>query len=230
VSARSQAARLVEALPDAIVVVDGQRRVLLVNAEAERMFGYARGELLGQPAGRFVPDEVWGTGESGPARAQGALPQPRVPGPTLRARHRDGRELPVDIRVSALATPAGRVSLGVIRPAGRAPEDGPLAARQPGAALVEISHDLRNSLGVIANAVHYLGVVLPGDPRVRKHLDLIQREVAAATHVLGGLLRDAHSPRADGPEPLQPVVESRAGARELGRSPLRPTDARARES
>ena len=178
-----------EAFPDAIVVVDARRHIVLVNAAAERLLGYARRELLGQPASRFVSDEVWDAPESGLARRRGAS-----------ARCRDGRELPVHIRVSTLETRAGRVSIGTLRPAGREPEDRVAASSPPGDQLAEVSHDLRNSLGVIANAVHYLGMVLPGDPRVRKHLDLIQREVAAATHLLGGLLQGARPPRADGPE------------------------------
>jgi signal transduction histidine kinase len=64
-------------------------------------------------------------------------------------------------------------------------------------ALIEISHDLRNSLGVIANAVHWVGLVTAGDERIQQRLGLIRREVAEATRITGGLLEIARPPRAD---------------------------------
>ena len=46
---------LLEAAPDAIVLVDGDGRIQLVNVQTERLFGYARHELLGQPVEILVP-------------------------------------------------------------------------------------------------------------------------------------------------------------------------------
>jgi len=49
---------LLEAAPDAMVCVDSGGRIVLVNAEAERMFGYPREELAGQPVEILVPDAI----------------------------------------------------------------------------------------------------------------------------------------------------------------------------
>ena len=51
-----------------------------------------------------------------------------------------------------------------------------------------MSHELRNPLGVIRNSVYYLNMVLPEDPKVRKHLGILDREVNAATSIITGLL------------------------------------------
>ena len=49
---------LLEAAPDAMVCVDGDGRIALVNAQAERLFGYGREELVGQLVDMLVPDAV----------------------------------------------------------------------------------------------------------------------------------------------------------------------------
>src|SRR5260370_37136388 len=70
---------LLEAAPDAMVCVDGQGRIALVNAQAERLFGYGRGELVGQPGEVLVPDAGRGghPGERGGAAGE---PPPRALG------------------------------------------------------------------------------------------------------------------------------------------------------
>jgi PAS domain-containing protein len=47
--------QLLEAAPDAMVGVDRDGSIMLVNQQAERVFGYSRSELLGEPVERLVP-------------------------------------------------------------------------------------------------------------------------------------------------------------------------------
>src|SRR5262249_10910173 len=52
------AAVLLDATPEAIVLVDGEGAIRLANERAERLFGYARGELVGRPSSQVLPSDV----------------------------------------------------------------------------------------------------------------------------------------------------------------------------
>jgi signal transduction histidine kinase len=69
------------------------------------------------------------------------------------------------------------------------------------------SHELRNPLGVIKNSLYYLRLVLPEEPRARKHLDILEREVATASRIVGDLLDFARiKTPARGPASLDALV------------------------
>jgi signal transduction histidine kinase len=58
-----------------------------------------------------------------------------------------------------------------------------------------VSHELRNPLGVIKNSVYYLNMVLPDEERLRRHLAILNREVATATRIISGMLDFARTTR-----------------------------------
>ena len=70
---RSLAEKVIAALPDALVVIDREGAILVFNAAAELMFGYAEAEMIGQPIEQLMP--------AGFARCTFATaPSMRVPG------------------------------------------------------------------------------------------------------------------------------------------------------
>ena len=107
---------LLEFAPDAIVIIGGDGRIRLVNTQADVMFGYDRGELLGQPVEVLLPDRFKSTHFE--HRGHYSI-QPRTrpmgAGLDLAARRKDGTEFPVEISLSPLETSEGRLITSVIR-------------------------------------------------------------------------------------------------------------------
>jgi PAS domain S-box-containing protein len=113
---RSESAfrRLIDAAPDAILVIDAGGRIVTVNQEAERMFGYAREALLGRDVEMIIPERFRAAHHAKRARF-GDSPSPRPVSGELAAMRADGSEVPVEIRVSPLDTGAGSTIVGVVR-------------------------------------------------------------------------------------------------------------------
>ena len=94
-SAEQRFRRLVEAAPDAIVVIDQAGRIVLANAQTEALFGYRAEELLGQAVEILVPEPLrqrHTMHRDKYADAPGL--RPMGSGLNLAGRHKDGTEIP----------------------------------------------------------------------------------------------------------------------------------------
>jgi PAS domain S-box-containing protein len=111
----AQADAVLENSPLGIVIVDAMGRIVRANDRLEQMFGYARGELLGVPLETLLPERIRANHQQHRA---GFFADPRVRpmglGLDLTARHKDGREFPVEISLSFLETLEGRLALGFV--------------------------------------------------------------------------------------------------------------------
>ncbi|MGH9276532.1 MAG: diguanylate cyclase [Acidimicrobiales bacterium] len=107
---------VVEAAPDALLVVDHHGTIELVNRQAEVLFGYPRDELIGQPVELLVPDRAKAVH---PSRRAWYFAHPRTrpmgAGLDLTAQRKDATEVPVDISLSPLETERGMVVAVAIR-------------------------------------------------------------------------------------------------------------------
>jgi len=107
---------LLEAAPDAMVVVNQAGEIVLLNVQAEQQFGYRRDELIGQQVTNIIPV---GFAEriisDGTRTAAEALAQEIGTGIELVALRNDGSEFPIEIMLSPLDTAEGRLVTAAIR-------------------------------------------------------------------------------------------------------------------
>jgi hypothetical protein len=219
---------LMDAGPDAMVCVDRDGHIVLVNGQTERLFGYHRDELVGQPVEILVPDQVRGLH---PARRAGyaADPRPRAMGADLQpaGRRRDGSTFPAEVSLAAMGTGEGLLVTAVIRDvterleiAAERERLGIQAERDElerhlhqsqrleslGQLAGGVAHDFNNLLGVISNYAAFVGEEVarqPVDERwqaVRNDIGQVQRAAEQAAGLTHQLLAFARQ------ETIQPRV------------------------
>ncbi|MFZ0418770.1 MAG: PAS domain S-box protein [Candidatus Sulfotelmatobacter sp.] len=107
---------LLEAAPDAMVVVDQAGEIVLVNVQAEKQFGYRRDELVGQKVKNIIPEGFAERLVSDATRsAADALAQQIGMGIELSGRRKDGSEFPIEIMLSPLQSADGVLVTAAIR-------------------------------------------------------------------------------------------------------------------
>jgi protein-histidine pros-kinase len=107
---------LLEAAPDAMVIVGESGRIVLVNSQAEALFGYTRDELYGQQVETLVPERFRAHHPDYRATYyHQARPRPMGGGIDLCGRRKDGSEFPAEISLSPMDTEDGRLIMAAIR-------------------------------------------------------------------------------------------------------------------
>jgi two-component system, cell cycle sensor histidine kinase and response regulator CckA len=136
---RADRTALLDAAPDAMVCVAADGRIILVNAQAERLFGYQRQDLEGQLIEILVPEAARAVH---PQRRAGyvadPVARPMGAGMQLAARRRDGSTFPAEISLSAIDTGEGPLVMAAVRDVTRQREGTATAARL--ASIIQSSH------------------------------------------------------------------------------------------
>jgi hypothetical protein len=195
---RSQAERmfrtLLENAPDALILVDRDGTIVLLNARAEHMFGYARKELLGQGMDALLSGAS--RGEHAALRA-GYFADPAglntAAARELRGRRKDGKEFPVEISLSPLDTEDGMLVTNAIRDiSDRKQLEAQLLQSQKmeaiGLLAGGVAHDFNNLLNVISGYGEMLLKGVPNDDPKRGRLEQILGAAARAASLTRQLL------------------------------------------
>jgi protein-histidine pros-kinase len=181
---------LLEAAPDATVIVDEDGKIVLVNAQTKRLFGYEREELVGEPVERLVPIGFATVNGDAGLHAQDPRTQAMGVGPDLSARRKDGSEFPVEISLSPLKLDEGTLITAAIRDvtdrkrveeavetARRDAEHANLAKSE---FLSRMSHELRTPL----NSILGFGQLLEMDGLEQAQRDSVAQIMTGGRHLL----------------------------------------------
>jgi PAS domain S-box-containing protein len=106
---------LLDSATQSVVAVSADRKIVLVNANTEKMFGYSRGELLGQPLEMLVPKSAQERHvEHHGAYFANMQSRPMGIGLDLAGRRKDGTNFPVEIGLSAIKTASGKLAVAFV--------------------------------------------------------------------------------------------------------------------
>jgi PAS domain S-box-containing protein len=200
IAARSDALfkTLLESAPDAMIVVDQRGNMIIVNGQAERMFGYERAQMLGRPIENLVPKRLRATHI---VQRQNFAEQPRMrpmgQDNDLFGLRRDGSEFSVEISLSPVQTRDGLLVSSVIRDVTErrkmeidlvnAEQQALRANKANSAFLAAASHDLRQPV----QALSLLNGALRRTVKDERALQMIENQEAsliAMTNLLNSLL------------------------------------------
>jgi diguanylate cyclase (GGDEF)-like protein/PAS domain S-box-containing protein len=106
---------LLESAPDGMMILNDERNVVLINRKFEAIFGYDRSEVIGRNMDMFIPTRYIHHQNYSKEYLKNPLAMHMTEGRETFALHRDGSEIPVEIRLNPLKTPEGFIVLAAIR-------------------------------------------------------------------------------------------------------------------
>jgi two-component system CheB/CheR fusion protein len=196
--AESRFRTAMEVSPNGMLMVCSRGMITQVNSELERIFGYTRDELIGQPLEKLVASD---SSEHHKTLRQEYFRDPyvirRMGGmPYVWGEHRDGRAIPLDVHVRPILTPHGRQAIASVVDVSQHQQlEASLReqVQQRDRFLATLSHELRNPMGAILSAASVLRTQAEkGSPEGQSQwlapCDVIRRQASRMSRLLDDLL------------------------------------------
>ena len=173
---------VVEAAPNAMVMVNRRGRIEMVNSQAESVFGYPREEMVGQPIEMLVPQRFRDRHpEFRDAYFTASTPRPMGAGRDLYGRRKDGSEFPVEIGLNPIETEDGVMVLSaIVDISDRKHKEERIAAslKEKELMLGEIHHRVKNNLQFIHSLIDLQADKID-DPAARAMLTDCKNRIAS---------------------------------------------------
>jgi two-component system sensor histidine kinase/response regulator len=191
---------VLELAPDGLMVIDEKGVIQLANVQCEKLFGYARDELVGQPVEMLVPDAVR---SQHPELRESFHRAPVVRGMgtnrDLRAMRKDGSLIPVEIGLSPLPARQGesaRVAVSIRDITERREQETALREAKAKAEeatelksmfLANMSHEIRTPMNAIIGLSH-LALKTPLSPRQHDYISKVHNAGTSLLAVINDIL------------------------------------------
>jgi PAS domain S-box-containing protein len=180
---------LLEAAPDGMVIVNRDGQIVLVNAQVERLFGYERAELVGEPVEVLVPDRFSGMHM---AFRSGFVTEPRTRpmglAGDLHARRKDGSEFPVEVTLSPLETDEGLLVSAAVRDISERRRMQEETDRVKDEFFATVSHELRTPLTSMIGYGELMTDLEELSPQGQRFLSVIVRSAERELRLVDDLL------------------------------------------
>ncbi len=203
--ARAEAvhAALLEGSPDGIVAIDPDQRIVVFNAAAQRMFGYAPEDVIGEPLAILIPEEVRGRHDEHVESYRRRGPSVRTMGDRSRlwGRRRDGERFPMEASISREQHGTEGLLIAVVRDVSRQARveqqlQQVLQVEGVGRVASAVIHDVNNLLAVVRVAAE-LAAAEKHAPAAAEHLAAIGLAVDRGAKLTRRLLTYARSRSGD---------------------------------
>ncbi len=180
---------LLEAAPDGMVIVNRDGVIVLVNAQVEKLFGYERAELVGEPVEILVPDRFSGMHM---AFRSGYVSEPRTRpmglAGDLHARRKDGTEFPIEVTLSPLETDEGLLVSAAVRDISERRRMQEENDRVKDEFFATVSHELRTPLTSMIGYGELMTDLEELSPQGQRFLSVIVRSAERELRLVDDLL------------------------------------------